>query len=236
MKKTQRSAFGPSVPRHKRSSGAREDIAHAGQQRRRIAVEAARLMSEQGLRDFHAAKVKAAERLGIAADAVLPKNSEIEEALREHQRLFDADDQPQRLRRYREAAREALLFFERFEPRLVGTVLEGSADRHSSVCLHLFCDEPEAVIRLLEENRIPFEEHDRALRLARDEAAIDYPVFVFDAGGVPFDVTVLPDALRRQAPLDRGGDKPMRRANLGALDALLAGATPDDDQRLSNAT
>ena len=220
----------------RRSSIARDPVLNAAQQRRRIAVEAARLMSEQGVRDFHIAKLKAAERLGIGADSALPKNSEIEEALREHQRLFDADDQPQRLRRYREAAREALQFFAAFEGRLVGSVLDGSADRHSSVCLHLFADEPEAVIRFLDENRIPYEEHDRALRLSRDAEPIDYPVFEFSAGGVPFDVTVLPLAQLRQAPLDRSGDKPMRRASLGALDALLAGTTPDDDQRLSSAT
>lgn len=208
----------------RRTSSARADEIHAGQQRRRIAVEAARLMSEQGMRDFHAAKLKAAARLGIDAEATLPKNSEIEEALREHQRLFDADDQPQRLRLYREAAREALVFFGQFEPRLVGTVLDGSADRHSTVSLHLFSDEPEAVIRFLDENGIPHEEHERALRLSRDEDAIAYPAFEFSAGGVPFDVTVLPVASLRQAPLDRSGDKPMRRANLAAIDALLAGA------------
>lgn len=102
------------------------------EQRRRVAVEAARLISEQGIRDYALAKRKAAGRLGIVADSALPKNDEIEEALREHQRLFHADDQPRRLRRYREAAREALVFFARFEPRLVGAVLDGSADRHSA--------------------------------------------------------------------------------------------------------
>ncbi len=60
--------------------------------RRRIAVEAARLISEDGMRDYHAAKRKAAARLGIQVDTALPKNAEIEDALREYQRLFDADD------------------------------------------------------------------------------------------------------------------------------------------------
>jgi len=152
------------MQRRRRIDSARDHELNAAQQRRSIAVEAARLMSEQGVRDFHVAKLKAAERLGIGADSALPKNSEIEEALREHQRLFDADDQPQRLRRYREAAREALQFFAAFEPRLVGAVLDGSADRHSSVCLQLFADEPEAVIRFLDENGIPHAEHDRVPR------------------------------------------------------------------------
>ncbi len=212
------------------------DGSRDSENRRRIAVEAARLISEQGIRDFHVAKRKAAERLGIAVDAALPKNSEIEEALREHHRLFDADEQPRRLALLREAAREALLFFAQFEPRLVGAVLDGSADRHSAVCLHLYADEAEAIARFLGENRIPHEEHHRRLRLTRDSEQ-EFPVFQFSAGTIPVDVTVLPIAQLRQAPLDRGSDKPMARANLAALDALLAAAASDDlDQRFASST
>ncbi len=189
--------------------------------RRRIAVEAARLISEHGIRDYHVAKRKAAERLGIQADTALPKNAEIEEALREYQRLFDADDQPMRLRELRESAREALQFFARFEPRLVGAVLDGSADRHSSVCLHLFSEDAETVAGFLDERGIPYEQQSRPLRLTRDLQR-EFPAFVFSAGEVPVDVTVLPEELLRQAPLDRSGEKPMRRASLATLEELLA--------------
>ncbi len=88
--------------------------------RRRVAVEAARLMSESGIRDFQMAKRKAAERLGANDKSQLPNNAEIEDALREHQRLFQSDEQPQTLRRLREEAREAMKFFKDFDPRLVG--------------------------------------------------------------------------------------------------------------------
>lgn len=201
---------------------ARRDDNRDGERRRRsIAVEAARLISEQGIRDYAIAKRKAAERLGFALDAALPKNSEVEDAVREHQRLFAADEQPQVLHVLRDVAREALRFFAAFEPRLVGPVLDGSADRYSAVCLHVFADEPEALVRFLDEHAIPFEEHDRELRLARDEAR-SFPSFVFRAGNTPVDLTVLPAALLRQAPLDRSGEKPMARATLAALEALLA--------------
>ena len=208
---------------------------HAGELRRRIAVEAARLISEQGIRDYHLAKRKAAERVGITAETALPRNDEIEAALREHQRLFDADEQPQHLAVLREAAREALLFFSRFEPRLVGAVLDGSADRHSAVCLHVFADQAEAVANFLDEQGIPYEQHDRCLRLTRDDAR-DFPAFQFSAGKIPVDVTVLPLALLRRAPLERGGDKPMPRARLAALDALIEAESGRSDQRLANGT
>ena len=192
--------------------------------RRRIAVEAARLMSESGIRDFAAAKRKAAERLGAFDDGSLPKNSEIEDALREHQRLFQADEHPALLRELREAARNAMQFLGRFEPRLVGAVLEGTADRHSAVCLHLFSDTPEEVMLLLDEQGIAYTENQRRLRISRD-AQIEFPVLQLMRNGTAFDLTILPRDAIRQAPLDRVDERPMRRASLAALEELLADGT-----------
>lgn len=191
----------------------------SGQIRRRVATEAARLIAEHGLRDFQHAKRKAAERLGVHDEASLPRNREIEDALREHQRLFQADSQPAHLQTLREAAVEAMRFFGRFEPRLVGAVLDGSADRHSAVCLHLFDDDPREVELFLRQNGIPFEVRTRRLRFDAGRAE-SFPVYVFAADEVPVDLTVLPLDALRQAPLDRHGDAPMARANLGAAQTL----------------
>jgi hypothetical protein len=190
--------------------------------RLRVAQEAARLMSEHGIRDFHHAKLKAAERLGIHETQALPRNNEIEQALRERQRLFDADSQPQQLLERREAAAEAMRFLARYQPRLVGAVLDGTADAHSAVCLHVFSDDPEAVTLFLREHGVPVELQTRRLRRNRDEQA-DYPVLLFAADRLAFDLTVLPCDALRQAPLDRIDEKPMRRASLAALESLLAG-------------
>ena len=188
--------------------------------RLRIAQEAARLMSEHGIRDFHHAKLKAAERLGIVETQALPRNLEIEQALREHQRLFLADSQPQLLRQRREAAVEAMRFLAAFEPRLVGAVLEGTADAHSAVCLHVFSDDPEAVGLYLREHGVPIETQARRLRNSRDEQP-EYPVLLFVADALPFDLTVLPRDALRQAPLDRTDDRPMRRAGLAQVEMLV---------------
>ena len=192
----------------------------ANEQRRRIAVEAARLIAEEGLRDYRQAKLKAASRLGIGEDVGLPKNGEIEEALREHQRLFRANEQPEALHKLREAALEAMRFFARHEPRLVGPVLDGTADEHSAVCLHLHDDRVDEIAMFLQEHRIPYEERTRRLRLERDVTA-DVPVFLFSAGGSAIDLTVLPYDRLRQAPLDRIDEKPMRRANITTVEELV---------------
>lgn len=195
------------------------------ERRERLAGEAARLMAESGIADYHQAKLKAAQRLGIHDDASLPRNSEIEAALRQYQRLFrrDAADE---LQRRREAALEAMRFFRAFEPRLVGPVLEGTADARSPVMLHLHADDADAVGRFFDQHDIPAQPRSRRLRLDRHRDA-EFPTWVFSADGLPFDVTVLPLDVLRQAPLSPVDEKPMRRAGPVQLRQLVAEAQID---------
>jgi hypothetical protein len=191
----------------------------------RLAREAARLIAESGIRDFHQAKLKAAARLGIHDDASLPRNREIEEALREYQRLFQGefqgDARAAELHRRREAALRAMEFFAGFDPRLVGPVLDGTADANSPVHLHVYSDDPDAVARFLEDHRIPAETRSRRLRLDR-ERSLDCPVWLFSAEDLSFDLTVLPHDALRQAPLSNIDEKPMRRASAGQVREMLA--------------
>ncbi len=194
------------------------------ERRARIAHEAARLMAQTGLRDFHQAKLKAAQRLGIHDDASLPRNREIEAALREYQRLFqgefNGDAQLNALRQRRDAALRALEFFAPFDARLVGPVLDGTTDANAPVHLHLYTDDAEAVPRFLDDHRIPAESSGRRLRLDR-ERALNCPVWLFCAEDLSFDLTVLPHDALRQAPLSNVDEKPMRRASMAQLRALL---------------
>ncbi|HVB83760.1 MAG TPA: hypothetical protein VND63_02680 [Rhodanobacteraceae bacterium] len=190
------------------------------QLRRRVALEAARLISEHGIRDYGHAKRRAADRLGVWDEQALPRNSEIEDALREHQRLFQVASQPQALRARREGARAAMRFLARFEPRLVGAVLEGTADAHSAVCLHVFSDDPDALTLFLGERGIAVETRSRRIRLDRERELLA-PVLLFSADNLGFDLTVLPLDALRQAPLDRIDGRAQPRASLAALDVLL---------------
>ena len=191
------------------------------ERRHRLAHEAARLMAEGGIRDFHQAKLKAATRLGIHDDASLPRNREIEDALREYQRLFVGESHAEGLRARREAGLRALEFFHGFSPRLVGPVLDGTADPHAPVSLHLHSDDADAVPRFLEEHGIPAEARARRLRLD-PQRVLDAPVWLFSAEDLAFDLTVLPLQVLRQAPLSGVDEKPMPRASASQLRELLA--------------
>ena len=206
---------------HARRHAHEHALTRTRERRHRLAHEAARLMAEGGIRDYHQAKLKAAARLGIHDDASLPRNREIEEALREYQRLFAGEAHAAGLRARREAALRALDFFDRFEPRLVGPVLDGTADAHAPVALHLFSDDADAVPRFLDEHGIPAEARARRLRLD-PQRELDAPVSVFSAEDLAFDLTVLPRQALRQAPLSGVDEKPMKRASASQLRELMA--------------
>lgn len=192
--------------------------------RRQIALDAARLISEQGIRDYQHAKRKAARKLGVYRQSQLPRNIEINDALIEYQRLFSAGEQSRLLLELRAAASEAMAFFAVFRPRLVGAVLEGTADRHSAVCLHLFADTPEEIKLFLDEQRIPYNETQRRLRFAGSGETFK-PVFQFQAGDAVMDLTVFATVELKEAPLSQTDGKPMRRANRAAVEALLQART-----------
>jgi hypothetical protein len=103
----------------------------------------------------------------------------------------------------------------------VGAVLEGTADEHSAVCLHVFSDDPDAPGMFLREQGIPLEVQTRRLRWSQSEQS-EHPVLLFGADGIPFDLTVLPLDALRQAPLDRVDERPMRRATAAMVQHLLA--------------
>ena len=191
--------------------------------RQRIAAGAAQLITRLGLADYREAKRRAARELGFGDEASLPTDAQVRDEVIEYQRLFRGDAQAAALRERREAALEAMGFFKDFEPRLVGSVLDGTADEGAPVRLQVFSDTPEDIARFLLDADMPTRTLvNRRLRSA-DGTARDYPAWVFQARGIDFEVVVLPPTMLRQPPL--GDDnQPMARANARTVRALLDNA------------
>lgn len=189
--------------------------------RQHISAEAARIMSEEGVRDFHTAKRKAASRLNIPDKKNLPTNQEVEAALREYLQLFHAQRLAGTLRRLREMAIEAMQFFSRFEPRLVGPVLSGTVTPESAIQIHVCADTPEEVGLLLHEHNIPFDEVDKRLRYGGDRSE-NCPVYRFTADACTVELYVFNRADAREAPLSPIDGKPMKRATVKQVERLIA--------------
>lgn len=192
-------------------------------QRRVLAQETARIIVDQGVRDYRIAKIKAAERLGLSTRGALPGNAEIEQAVSEHLLLFSGDSHAQLLQHLREAALAAMVLLAAFTPRLVGPVLAGTADENSVVNLHLFSDSPESIAMFLDAENIPSQLYERRLKMrpGRSVRAEGFAGYAFAHAGEAIEATVFPVDGIRQAPISPIDGKPMRRLDEKGVRALL---------------
>jgi hypothetical protein len=182
-------------------------------------------MAQHGIHDFLTAKRKAAERLGVADASALPRNVEIEQALVEYQRLFDADGHEQSLQSQRRAALRAMSWLAEFQPRLVGPVLSGTATAHADIQLHVFADCPENIALQLMDRGIAHEITERRVRLDVERIKA-FPGVRFEVGNRRIEATVFPRDGIRQAPVSPVDGRPMRRADSTELAALLESDAP----------
>jgi hypothetical protein len=195
--------------------------------RAEIAHLAAKLIASEGVPDFLSAKRKAAERLGVRVDHGMPTNAEIEASLREYQRLFQSRSQPDRLRMLRATAMQAMEYLQRFRPRLAGAVLQGTATDYSEVVLHLYCDAAEDVALYLADAGIRFEHAARTIKTGASDSR-EFPALRFMAGETPVVLVLFTEALEAVTPLSTVDGRPMQRATLAAVRALVDAVPPDD--------
>ncbi len=204
---------------------ARENQDHI---RQMIAQQAARMMAEDGINDFAYAKKKAGKQLRVSEASVLPTNAEIEEEIRLYHEIYNADEQPLELEKLRKAALITMQLFERFNPHLTGSVLDGTAGKFAQTNIHLFADSAKEVEMFLLNMQIPFESSEKSYRLSdkpskdkKDKVRKTVPVFTLETElGVQklsvFDVDDLRIATKRTSD---GGNA--ERADVIDLQALL---------------
>ena len=190
-----------------------------------IAHESAKIIAEEGVKDFKLAKQKAANRLELHTQVNLPSNTEIEVALQEYQRLFKRDTHDADLKQLRLKAAHIMDFMDKFSPRLTGSTLNGLYSPHQEVHLHVFAETLEEVMFFLMDHNIPFVIQERRYRFQSNTPEY-HPVLLFGADGVDIDITVFTNREIHDSPLSPIDGKPMRRANLQELKLLIQTKTP----------
>ena len=185
-----------------------------------LAQEAARIIVEQGIADFRVAKTKAAERLGMSTQGVLPNNSEIEAAISNHLLLFGGESHIDLLQNLRRSAIAAMEVLSQFEPRLVGPVLQGTAGANTKINIHVFTDTPERVAFRFDELVLSYKPFERRLKSRRDQVET-YAGFRFLQDDWTVEATVFPVDGMRQAPISPVDGRPMKRADQSSVERLL---------------
>ena len=189
--------------------------------RQEVAAEAARIIATEGQHNYHAAKKKAAERIGISERLALPSNVEVKDALRRYQDLYGGPEHRENLEQMRRTAASAMRLLEAFRPRLVGAVLDGTADEHSRIALHVFADSVESVVLFFLERGTVFSQEQRQIRWFSGEHRT-VPLVVSELDGREIELVVFEPVHLRQAPPSPIDGKPQRRAALPEVEYLLS--------------
>ena len=188
--------------------------AHA---RRAIAAQAAKIIAEDGLADYGAAKRKAARQLGFRESDGLPDNGEVEEALRTYQTLFQNDEQRDRLIDMRKVALGLMREFAIHHPCLAGATWSGTATRGAPIDIDLFTDDQKSLEMLMINRGGPFTTTDRPHFSRTLQSRV--PVFRFTEEGYDVRLSVFSRTDERQAlkPDAFGGSERGTAENVRAL-------------------
>jgi hypothetical protein len=211
------------LPVHEGAAAVPRSVRKMRQIRRDVAAEAAKIMATEAQRNFKTAKQKAAARIGVSSRLALPSNREIETALRAYQGFFGGERHDHQIATLRETAILVMQALEPFNPRLVGPVLDGTADQYSRVSLHLFSDPIDEVILELKQRGISYRQEERVIRW-HDGSHRRLPLLVTEAQGIPVELILFSCKDLRQAPPCPIDGHPQKRAPIAEVECLLAGA------------
>lgn len=191
--------------------------------RQLVAREAARLIYEEGVREYRDAKRKAARRFGpekaLSLGSHLPANAEIHAELQRLIGLYEEEALPVRLLDLRLTALRLLELLAPFYPHLVGSVLSGAVTERSDIDIHLFAESCEAVEEFLRGAAIPFEQEVVTIRHGAE--LVDYHHIYLDEDGVEVECTVYPLEDLHRIPRSSITGKPMERANVKRLKGII---------------
>ena len=199
--------------------------------RQRLAREAARLMFEEGVKQYLDAKRIAARRiLGRSGakrvrfrPADLPSNGEIREALLRLAALAEGPARHSRLFVMRAIALQTMAVLSSFEPRLIGSVASGHIRRGSDIDLHVFTDIEDALTREL--FALGWDHELSRVAIQKDGQIKEFLHIHLDRG-FPVELSVYPCRERRIITRSSTDGRPIDRVSPARLRALIAAEHP----------
>ena len=176
---------------------------------------AAELMYFDGVKEYLTAKRMASKQLGVD---IFPSNAEIRDAVDQLAELHEPN-RGENLHQMRRVALEMMELLEAFHPRLIGSVLEGAIKSTSDIDLHVFADEYEEVMRVLDEHGL---EYDFDMVTARKNNEIrDFPhVYVYQNEHT-IELSIYEPSEMRVRQRSSITGKPMEYATIAKLRKML---------------
>ena len=177
----------------------------------RIAQRAAQLICNHQQSDLKQASQQATIELGLSKKETQPSSDQIEAAIADYRQLFSPDYDIDLLA-LRQKSLALLSFFQVFQPYLMGSVLKGSANKHSDINLLVYSDDPKAIEIFLLNQQIDYNCRIRKTQFRQTDA----PAIAFWFDNTQVHLQVLPGIARHQ------NQKKNDRANYEQLKQLIA--------------
>ena len=185
---------------------------------RRVAEVAARLMAEGTESEYLHAKETALSMLGLSNQSRMPSNRIVKEMISRITRSELGDDEvDRRLQLMRQIAQELLILLDDCDPFLIGSTLTGEIRETSDIDLHAYCDDFEELKSRLAAYGYDDVEEDLVENLKGRFVHLRWHEDQF-----PVEITIYPWSMRAVVPISSVTGQPMRRADLRAVQRLLA--------------
>ncbi len=152
-----------------------------------IASKAAELISQEGIRDYHFAKKKAAKYLGFSEKEVLPSNYEIDKELILFKNLYQKVDHDL-VQNLKKEALKIMILFERYKPFLSNQFLEGIITKYPIIEINLFTDDIKEIEYILLNQNIHFEIID--VNIHKKNASKTLSIYKIDGYEFPIELKI----------------------------------------------
>ena len=152
-----------------------------------IASKAAELISQEGVRDYHFAKKKAAKYLGFSEKEVLPSNYEIDKELILFKNLYQKVDH-ELVQNLKKEALKIMILFERYKPFISNQFLEGIITKYPIIEINLFTDDIKEIEYILLNQNIHFEISD--VNIHRKNTLKTLSIYKIDGYEFPIELKI----------------------------------------------
>ncbi len=194
--------------------------------RQLITHEAARLIYEEGVSQYHTAKSMAFKNVLSAGGrapnyrnpSFLPSNGEICEAVNRLADLYEGEARQNRLFDMRVLALECMRQLSEFSPRLIGSVSTGNIKNSSDIDIHIFTDNIEELLSHLASLGWAYERDD--ITIAQQGTYKQYTHLYIDRG-YPVELSVYTEKDIRIRTRSSTDGKPIVRYSVNKLLELI---------------
>ena len=152
-----------------------------------IASKAAELISQEGIRDYHFAKKKAAKYLGFSDKEILPSNYEIDKELILFKNLYQKVDHDL-VQNLKKEALKIMILFERYKPFISNQFLEGFITNYPIIEINLFSDDIKEIEYILLNRNIHFEITD--INIHKKNTAKTLSIYKIDGYEFPIELKI----------------------------------------------